>query len=82
MKVSLPYRVWLVDSILTHLEISSQEIPAKLHAAVLEIGCGCGANLEVIAHHAPLLRLVGVDISPVSIAVGRDRFAELGLIYC
>jgi SAM-dependent methyltransferase len=77
--VLLPHRVWLVDKILSHLEITSQENEVQVHPSVLEIGCGCGANLEVIARRAPLLRLVGVDISPASIAVGRERFAELGL---
>ena len=69
VNVSLPHRAWLVDKILANLEIT----------AVLEIGCGCGANLEVIANRAPSLRLVGVDISPASIAVGNQRFTELGL---
>ena len=69
VNVSLPHRAWLVDKILANLEIT----------AVLEIGCGCGAILEVIANRAPSLRLVGVDISPASIAVGNQRFTELGL---
>ena len=79
VNVLLPHRVWLVDKILSHLEITSQRNLELGHTSVLEIGCGCGANLEVIARRAPLLRLVGVDISPASIAVGRERFAELGL---
>lgn len=85
VNVLLPHRVWLVDKILSHLVITSQENEVQVHTSVLdigsvlEIGCGCGANLEVIAIRAPLLRLVGVDISPASIAVGRERFAELGL---
>lgn len=79
VNVSLPHRVWLVDKILCHLDITSQENKGQMHTSVLEIGCGCGANLEVLARRAPSLRLVGVDISPASIAVGRERFAELGI---
>jgi SAM-dependent methyltransferase len=77
--VLLPHRAWLIDNILAHLEITSKENEGQVHTSVLEIGCGCGANLEVIARRAASLRLVGVDISPASIAVGRERFAELGL---
>ncbi len=79
VNVLLPHRVWLVDKILSNLEITSQRNLEPGHTSVLEIGCGGGANLEVIARRAPSLRLVGVDISPASIAVGRERFEELGL---
>jgi len=77
--VLLPHRVWLIDNILAHLEITPQENEGQGHTTVLEIGCGCGANLEVLARRTPTLQLVGIDISPVSIAVGRERFAELGI---
>ena len=77
--VLLPHRVWLSEKILSHLEIMSQINEAQVHNSVLEIGCGCGANLEVITRSRPSLRLVGVDISQASIAAGRERFAKLGL---
>ena len=79
VNVLLPHRVWLVDKILTHLEVPVQENEMQVYPAILEIGCGCGANLEVIAHRAPLLRLVGIDISSAAIEVGRDHFAKLDL---
>jgi SAM-dependent methyltransferase len=79
VNVSLPHRAWLVDKILTHLESTPQEKALSNHTSILEIGCGCGANLEVIARRAPFLRLIGIDISSASISVGRDRFAEIGL---
>lgn len=79
VNVLLPHRSWLVDKILTHLDVPLQKNEMPLYPTILEIGCGCGANLEVIAHRAPLLRLVGIDISSASIEVGRDRFAELEL---
>ncbi len=79
VNVTLPHRVWLVDRILCHFGITSQNNDGQVHASILEIGCGCGANLEVLARHAPSIRLIGVDISPASIEVGRERFAELGM---
>jgi len=79
VNVLLPHRAWLVDKILTHLEVPLQENEMPVCPAILEIGCGCGANLEVIARRAPLLRLVGVDISPASIEVGRDHFTKVDL---
>lgn len=79
VNVSLPHRIWLVDKIFTNLEITSQRSTELWNTSVLEIGCGCGANLEVITRRMPSLRLVGVDINPASIAVGSERFTELGL---
>lgn len=66
--VSLPHREWLVDRLLSDGPVD-----------VLEVGCGWGPNLEVLAGRAPGLRLTGVDISPASVVEGRARFAERGL---
>ena len=38
-----------------------------------------GPNLEVLARHAPFLRLTGIDMSPVSVTEGQKRFTKLGL---
>lgn len=68
--VSLPHRKWLVDRLLS-------DNPVDL----LEVGCGWGPNLEVLAGRAPGLRLTGVDISPASVAEGRTRFAPTSPFY-
>lgn len=66
--VALPHRGWLADRLL-HGPVEE----------ILEVGCGWGPNLEVLARRAPSIRLTGVDISRASIREGHERFAELGL---
>ena len=72
--VSLPHREWLTDRLLSTVRESKTG-----EADILEVGCGWGPNLVVLANRAPLLRLTGVDISPASIAEGQKRLTELNL---
>jgi SAM-dependent methyltransferase len=67
--VSLPHRQWLADRLLALPDVTE----------ILEIGCGWGANLEVLAMRAPSLRLTGIDINSTSIEEGRARFVSCGL---
>lgn len=67
--VDLPHRAWLADALLARGEVRD----------ILEVGCGWGANLEVLARRSPDVRLTGVDISRQSISEGADRFAGSGL---
>ncbi len=53
--------------------------PDATTARVLEIGCASGGHLIPLAAAWPKARFVGVDISPVQIAAGRDRIARAGL---
>ena len=46
---------------------------------VLELGCGEGANLLVLAEALPQSQFVGVDLSHRQVRMGRDRVDELGL---
>lgn len=48
-------------------------------ARILELGCGTGGNLIPVAAFHAGARLVGIDISPVQIAIGRQRIERLGL---
>ena len=48
-------------------------------ASVLEIGCASGGHLIPLAAAWPKARFLGVDVSPVQIAAGRDRIARAGL---
>ena len=53
--------------------------PDVATARVLEIGCASGGHLIPLAAAWPNARFLGVDISPVQIAAGRDRIARAGL---
>ena len=55
------------------------EAPDVATARVLEIGCASGGHLIPLAAAWPGARFLGVDISPVQIAAGRDRIARAGL---
>jgi len=46
---------------------------------LLEIGCGVGAVLALIARDHPTVRLSGIDLSPEQIEGARRHLAELGL---
>lgn len=72
--LTLPHREWFADRILMGLD-ANQGKPLHL----VEVGCGWGPNLAVLARRAPMLGLVGVDISPTSILEGQKRLTELGL---
>jgi len=72
--VSLPHREWLIDRLLSTVRVSKTG-----EADILEVGCGWGPNLVVLANREPLFRLTGVDISPASIAEGQKRLTELNL---
>ena len=45
--------------------------------SLLEIGCGTGRNLAVIARHYPAARLFGLDISAEMLATARRKLAGL-----
>ena len=53
--------------------------PDVATARVLEIGCASGGHLIPLAAAWPKARFLGVDISPLQIAAGRDRIARAGL---
>ena len=49
------------------------------HCRVLEIGCGDGANLVPMAEGLPGADLVGLDLSPETLATARDLAAAAGV---
>ena len=63
--ISLEHRPWLIDTLL-------EDHPSSL----LEIGCGWGPNLQLLASQAPGAALTGVDISPASIKEGRRQLVS------
>jgi cyclopropane fatty-acyl-phospholipid synthase-like methyltransferase len=48
-------------------------------SAVLEAGCGVGAQTVTLARRSPGARVTAVDVSAVSLAEARRRVAEAGL---
>lgn len=46
---------------------------------LLEIGCGVGAVLGILADAFPCLQLTGVDVEPAQIAMARERLADADL---
>jgi ubiquinone/menaquinone biosynthesis C-methylase UbiE len=59
------------------LESYLSEIEFSQRARVLEIGCGTGSVIRVLARHPGVAEAVGVDPSPVFIAKARELSAEL-----
>ncbi|MCV7175320.1 methyltransferase regulatory domain-containing protein [Mycolicibacterium sphagni] len=54
-------------------------VPDVATARVLEIGCATGSNLVPFAAFHPDARVVGIDLSPVQIEIGRQCVRDLGL---
>ena len=46
---------------------------------VLELGCADGGNLLPMASHYAESEFVGIDLSPIQVAIGCQRIEELGL---
>jgi len=55
------------------------DTPEVDSARVLEIGCAAAGNLIPFAAMHPLASAVGIDLSPVHVAKGRERVRALGL---
>lgn len=77
------YPLFYDDSEATRLAEQAQLLhdPGLAHAvrgrsSCLEIGCGNGANVPVIAEANPGLRYVGLDVSPEALAEARASFPE------
>jgi SAM-dependent methyltransferase len=65
----LPLDRWLAPADTVDLEIL-----AELDAPVLDLGCGPGRHLAALRSLGK--RALGVDLSPVAVALARDRGAE------
>ncbi|MNO61020.1 hypothetical protein D3C76_516550 [compost metagenome] len=53
--------------------------PAVATARVLELGCSSAGNLIPFAVRYPQARLVGIDLSPVQIDLGKRKLEQMGL---
>jgi len=68
-EISHPHRQWLFDQI-THF---------TPFYTILEIGCGYGPNVEIIATKLPCVNASGLDISQNSVDEGNRRLSQQGL---
>jgi len=57
----------------TTIEETIKRIDPKPGNRLLDIGCGTGALLEVMASRFPKVSLVGIDLSPAMLAVALDK---------
>jgi S-adenosylmethionine-diacylgycerolhomoserine-N-methlytransferase len=55
-----------------------RDLDAPRRGSVLEVGCGTGRNLALIARRFPNCRLYGLDISAEMLASAEAKLAELG----
>ena len=46
--------------------------------SLLDVGCGDGANLALLARKAPAMRLDGVDINPLALGIAEQRVRAEG----
>jgi len=64
-----PHRLWLFEQINSFWPFSS----------ILEIGCGYGPNVEILAKKFPTIDIIGFDINPIAVHEGNARLAQLGV---
>ena len=52
---------------------------ANAGAAILDVATGTGDMAIALARHCPTARIIGVDVSPKMLAIGREKVARAGL---
>jgi ubiquinone/menaquinone biosynthesis C-methylase UbiE len=67
--VKHPHRSLLLEKISAHTPFNR----------LLEIGCGYGPNLYLIAKKYPEAELIGLDINPTAVEIGNEFFQKQGL---
>lgn len=69
----------LVDQATTLAGIlhSGTEYPPR--SMVLEVGCGVGAQTQILARKSPQAKFMSIDISAESLKIGRERITSEGL---
>ena len=63
-----PHRIQIVEAVAAFDPLES----------VLEVGCASGANLICLRSRFPHLRLLGIDINPQAIKLGKRHFSQQG----
>ena len=75
----VPLPLDLDDRGIISLDARLGEEPPDLEVSVLDVGCGVGILTTWYARRHPTCSFLGIDRSPISIAVARSRAAELKL---
>jgi len=73
-----PATLWLHD-LTTPVYLRDRQVVSKAGKVILDAGCGSGYTSLTLALANPEARIVGVDLSEVSIRRARERFAHYGL---
>lgn len=76
---SLPRPETQPDKLLAAAALHGLAPPPPSRARVLEVGCSDGGNLLAAALAHPEATVVGIDLSPVQVARGREAAAALGV---
>lgn len=63
---------WIRVALFMDCDRLRQALPA--HGHVIELGCGYGHVLAMLAAHRPDLQFTGLDIDPTAIAAARDNY--------
>lgn len=69
----------LVDQATSVADFLHHDSKWNAGSRVLEIGCGVGAQTQIIAQQNPAVQFVSIDISPGSLATAQANIAALGL---
>jgi ubiquinone/menaquinone biosynthesis C-methylase UbiE len=54
------------------------QLPFRRSRQLLEIGCGVGAQTEILLRHFPEIHVTGIDASESNLATARERLGSLG----
>jgi len=52
-------------------------LPFWRSRSLLEVGCGVGAQTEILLRHFPELHITGVDASEANLSIARDRLSKV-----
>ena len=76
---SWAYDRWIAPAVSDQWEVLAADLTAIPEGArVLDVGCGGGQNLMLVAEHRPDLRLTGLDLSAHQVRRARKRAAAHG----
>ena len=73
------HQLTCIDSAAEFYPFTASCLPQKAGAAILDLGCGTGLELDYYFDAAPAAEVTGIDLSPKMLARLRDKFPEKSL---